>query len=493
MTIRPMRIAMLTPLPPARSGVAHYASMLLPAFRQPANGQPVDVHAFGSLAGYRRDAYDAAIYQLGNNPHHEFVYAEAMAHPGVVVLHDLVLHHLVVEMTLARGDVEGYVEALRANHGEAGAAWARGRAAGLHSEMGNFLLPASIAVANRSRAVIVHNRWAADRLASLGVTTPIHVIPHPYVPATYPDRAAIRTRLGLDAAARVVGLFGFLTSAKRSEIVLRAFAEARMRHPRLQLLVVGEPAPNIDVAALAADGITFTGYVGDDDFAAYYAAVDRLVNLRYPSAGETSGTLIRAFDAGKPVAVSDYAQFAELPDDCVTKIAFGNGEIDALRDFFTGPLDERAIAIAQRTWLEANARLDLTVAGYLRALAPRTAHASAAPSPHGVSRTLPLFPRLALLGIDRAPFAITVRNDGDATLRARTYGEPGYRLLVKLFDGETETYDRWLQLPGDLAPGATMRLALPELGAGARGTLALFHVIEGIPMLEPEAWTRVAL
>src|SRR5439155_26010690 len=124
-------------------------------------------------ADLRPATTDLRIYQLGNNPHHEFVYREAMAHPGVVVLHDVVLHHLIVEMTLARGDVEGYVTALRASHGEVGEAWARGRAAGLHSEMGNFLLPASVEIANRSHAVIVHNDWSAGRLRSFGVTTPI--------------------------------------------------------------------------------------------------------------------------------------------------------------------------------------------------------------------------------------------------------------------------------------------------------------------------------
>ena len=112
------------------------------------------------------------------------IYREAMASPGVIVLHDVVLHHLIVEMTLARGDADGYIAALEANHGPAGAAWALGRANGLHSEMGNFLLPASIDVANRSRAVIVHNRYAKERLESFGVTTPIHVVPHPYVMET---------------------------------------------------------------------------------------------------------------------------------------------------------------------------------------------------------------------------------------------------------------------------------------------------------------------
>ncbi len=331
--MRGQKIAVLTPLPPTRTGVAHYASMLLPALAQRA-----EVKAFETLDGYRREDYDAVIYQLGNNPHHEIMYAEAMREPGVIVLHDLVLHHLIVETTLARGDAEGYVAALEASHGPAGAAWARGRAAGLHSEMGNFLLPASVDVAKRSTAVIVHNQYARERLQSFGVETPIHVVPHPYVPAK--KQSFDRARLGLTADHRVIGFFGFLTSAKRAEVVLEAFRVARERDPRLVLLIVGEPAPDIDVRAIEGEGIVVTGYVADDEFPAYYAAADRLVNLRYPSAGETSGTLIRALDAGKPVAVSDYAQFAELPDDCVVKIPLGGDEVERVAEFFTHDLPD---------------------------------------------------------------------------------------------------------------------------------------------------------
>jgi glycosyltransferase involved in cell wall biosynthesis len=358
-----VNLAMLTPLPPTRSGVAHYASMLLPALAERAA-----VRAFDSLDGYRRDQYDNVIYQLGNNPHHEVMYAEAMREPGVVVLHDLVLHHLIVEMTLARGDVEGFVAALEANHGPAGVAWARGRAAGIHTEMGNFLLPASIEVARRAKAVIVHNEYARERLQSFGVTTPIHLVPHPYVPETRTfDRDALRTHLGIPHDARVLGFFGFLTSAKRAEVVLEAFRLARARDAKLALLIVGEPAPNIDPRTFEEEGIVMTGYVADDEFPAYYAAADRFVNLRYPSAGETSGTLIRALDAGKPVAVSDYAQFAELPDDCVVKIPFGEDEVQRLVSFFVDELDDPSRA--QRAWLEAHATLDKTVEGYLRAAA----------------------------------------------------------------------------------------------------------------------------
>src|SRR5581483_3754164 len=193
--VRSSQFRMLTPLPPAHTGVAHYASILIPALKK-----HIDLEV-GSDPSSASGEPRTAIYQLGNNIHHEWIYKAAMEHPGVIVLHDIVLHHLIVEATLARGDAAGYIAALAANHGAAGAAWARGRAEGMHSEMGNFLFPASIDIANRSRAVIVHNHYAADRLRSFGVTTPIHVVPHPYEPQHLPK----------GGRKFAIGLFGFLT------------------------------------------------------------------------------------------------------------------------------------------------------------------------------------------------------------------------------------------------------------------------------------------
>ena len=471
-----MKLAMYTPMPPTRTGVAHYASMLVRALRERVE---VDV-----VTDNRQPTTDNVFYQLGNNPHHEWIYKEAMQHPGVIVLHDIVLHHLIVEMTLARGDAAGYIAALEANHGAVGAAWGRGRAAGLHTEMGNFLLPASIDVANRSRAVIVHNRYSADRLRDLGVHTPIHVVPHPYEPQEGAEsrRDEIRAEHGFTSAQRVIGMFGFLTSAKRSEVVLEAFAQARDAMPDLRLLVVGDPAPNIDIIAFGAEGVTFTGYVPDEEFAAYFSAVDRLVNLRYPTAGETSGTLIRAFESGKPVAVSDYAQFAELPDDCAVKIPFGDAEIEALADFFQRDLADPSEP--QQEWLKRNARMELTVAGYLAAM-QGTSPQSPVPSPTGdrglgTVGSLRLFPELEFVGRDAT--SITIRNLGDVTLRARSYGEPGYHIVAN---------GRWLDLPGDVTPGASATIELPD---DLRDRpLDLFHAIQGIPAVDPKAWVRVAV
>src|SRR4051794_35948829 len=194
----------------------------------PALAKRVDLDVVSSPSALSTQHSALRIYQLGNNPHHEWVYVEAMRTPGIIVLHEIVMHHLIVEMTLARGDVDGYVAAMEANHGAAGAAGGRGRGGGLHSEMGNLLLPAPIEVARRSRGIIVHNEYAAERLRSFGVTTPIHVVVHPFEP--HPEanalREARRAQLGFASDERVIGFLGFVTAAKRPETVIEAFTRA---------------------------------------------------------------------------------------------------------------------------------------------------------------------------------------------------------------------------------------------------------------------------
>ena len=94
-------------------------------------------------------------------------------------------------------------------------------------------------------------------------------------------------------------------------------------------------------------------------------------------------------------------------------------------------------------------------------------------------RSLPLFVEMEVVAIARGE--ITLRNTGDFTILTRVYGQPSYRLIAN---------DRWIQLPRDLAPGETATVEVPYR-AGA--TLRLYHAIEGVPMLEPEAWHAATL
>ena len=53
--------------------------------------------------------FDAILYQIGNNPHHDFVYETALRHPGFVVLHEANLHHLIAHLTIRRDNWDAYV------------------------------------------------------------------------------------------------------------------------------------------------------------------------------------------------------------------------------------------------------------------------------------------------------------------------------------------------------------------------------------------------
>lgn len=495
-----MRIAMLTPLPPVRSGIAGYAAMLLPEMARRATvtavveqgewAAPDGVEVI-PFSRFRRRDFDAVIGQLGNNPHHDFIYGEAMREPLHAVLHDFVLHHLIVERTLAAGDAAGYEAALRASHGEGGAGFARARAKGLHEELGNFFYPASVELARRSRGLLVHNRWAAERLRDEGVTTPIVLVEHPIEerPLRTGARYTVRARLGVRPGERVIGMFGFVTGAKRPQAVFEAFARARRSSAKLRLLIVGEPAPNVDLDALArkfdlpSGSWNATGFVDDAAFEDHLEAADRIVNLRYPTAGEMSGPLVRIFRLGRPVAVTAVAQFLEFPDTLVTRIPLGEGEVEALASFMG---DDRLPdpSAAQQRWIAEHGSIAKSADAYLRALEG----ADDVPErPRVVPRSLPLLPRLSAGGFtatrlaDRLSIRFTLSNEGDAVHRAAVYGEPALRIVAKGFAGAEERFNAWLAPGGDLVPGGRIAMAA-ELGAVSPvDRIELYAAISEVP------------
>jgi hypothetical protein len=67
------------------------------------------------------------------------------------------------------------------------------------------------------------------------------------------------------------------------------------------------------------------GFAPIDDFTGYMAACDIVLNLRYPTVGESSGSLLRALGLGKAVLVSGIGRIPRVPDDDVPQSARGRG------------------------------------------------------------------------------------------------------------------------------------------------------------------------
>jgi len=319
-----VKVACYAPWPPAPTGVADYAASLLAALRR-----------LGRVEPDARDA-DVALYHLGNNQLHRGIYERALAEPGVVVLHDAVLHHFF----LGALDRAAYIDEFVYNYGE----WTRPLAAELWRKRAGsasgsryFDYPMLKRIAERSRAVVVHNPAAARMVRDHCPTAAVVEIPHlfaaPEPPADW-EVTKMRRRLAVSPLGFLFGVFGYLRESKRLFAILRAFARLHPVRPDARLLIAGSFV-SADLARavaplLRAPGIVRLPFLPERDFWRAARAVDACINLRSPAAGETSGIGIRLMGAGKPVLLTAAEENSRYPHTACLRIEPGLAEDDSL-------------------------------------------------------------------------------------------------------------------------------------------------------------------
>ncbi|MDQ6676712.1 MAG: glycosyltransferase family 4 protein, partial [Acidobacteriota bacterium] len=341
-------------MPPSPSGIADYSEALV---RELRNLNKVEVFSSAEKT-FHPAGFDAILYHLGNNPHHDFVYRAALRHPGVVVLHELNLHHLVTHLTVTQGDWDAYVAEAAYNGGEparARAEEARTLAVGPDYEG----VPMTRRILEQSKGVIVHSRFMEDQLRQSGYLGPLAVIPHgAWVEPV--DGAVYRAKLGLDDDVPLFGAFGYLKPYKRIGESLRAFRRLVKEVPEAKMILVGEPHPEFPVASLISSlglqaHVRVLGFTPIADFAGYIAACGVVLNLRFPTVGESSGSLLRALGLGRAVLVSDLGSFAEFPDAICLKVPVDRCEEDVLFGYMkllaTRPDLAQAMGARAREWV----------------------------------------------------------------------------------------------------------------------------------------------
>jgi glycosyltransferase involved in cell wall biosynthesis len=323
-----VKVAYYSPMPPERTGIADYSAHLVPEL-----AKRVELHV--QKRGRRRAPrdVDVCVYHVGNNPEaHGWIVEALRARPGVVVLHEFVLHHLVAGLTLARRDVATYLQAMEREAGLVGRLLALGvvdRCVPPLWESRPEDFPLAGLVLDEATALVVHSHYVERRAREAGYEGPVSVIPHP----AWAPPAVEPAELG---DGLVIGCLGHINPEKRIPQLLEAFALVREQVPETRLLLAGPVAPRFDLDArlerigLPDGALIREGYVEGSRFDALMAACDVCVNLRAPTMGETSGSAIRALSLGKPLVVSDVGWFSELPDSVAAKIAPDEREVDVL-------------------------------------------------------------------------------------------------------------------------------------------------------------------
>jgi glycosyltransferase involved in cell wall biosynthesis len=367
------RLAFLSPLPPAGTGIADYSAdvlgLLAPEYELElfhdqqavdASRLPRGIAAFPVSEFRGRHAerpYDLAIYQMGNGAAHAFLYDPLARVPGMLVLHDLVLHHsrarAFLDSPAARAYAADPADVRRRDAAREDVEAYRAEATYTYPAHGDRLVEAHLATVGdllpyayplfripveASRLTVAHNAFMAAAIKEEVPGAPVMQVTMP-VTATRVALAAVadlRRRLRIGADELVVGCFGLLTREKRIETVARAVARAAAALPRIRFLLVGPIPRTADLLKMVqrlglADRTVITGRVPFGDLATHMEAADLAVHLRYPTARETSAALLRVMAQGRPTIVSDLEHLAEIPAHTVRRVDVADEEGEVLR------------------------------------------------------------------------------------------------------------------------------------------------------------------
>lgn len=336
-----MKVAWFSPLPPAHSDIANFTARLAgllmerysarfftdaaTGFQEPAAGTTYPA-ALGAVAAGLvpvLNTFDVPVYNLGNHPgffaHTWFL---SQRKPGLVVLHDLKLHHFFEGIYRERlGDQSTYLKLLRRYHGSLG--YEAGLAYWQQEVSVDFMaehFPMTAWAVEGALGIVVHTPHAL-RVVQAQTEIPVILVPLPYPRRAVPATGELpSTELSENRRARLV-IFGYLNVNRRIIEFLTALA-AMPERARFEVQIFGEMQhrseieSTLDALALRQQ-VTLHGYVSEETLESGLAWADLAVNLRYPSMGEASGSQLRLWDHALPSLVTLTEGYAALPADAV--------------------------------------------------------------------------------------------------------------------------------------------------------------------------------
>lgn len=370
----PLHLGIVGPLPPSPTGPATYVANLLPALERRCKvtcfvedvGAVEPAIRSRATVRHLEERFNAGcdllLYHLANNPLHASTLDAAMSGPpGMVVLHDASIHHLLTDHLVGKGDLDAHRAWLRSAHAVRGDALGAIRRWG-GTEIEQFVFDALTPVLERHRACMVHNTFAAGVVHHRSPGLPVFTIPH--FAACLDQTLEPHPGFGQPGDV-VIAHLGFVTRPKRYELLCRAVHELVDLGYPVHLAFLGEDHTRGDLATVLhrfglAERTTVTGWLDDAAFSAAVSAVDVAVSLRWPHVGESSGTLATLLAAGKPVVVEAIGSWREVPEGAVVRTRSSSVEdlAEALESMVASTEGRARVGAAAREYATTTLHLD---------------------------------------------------------------------------------------------------------------------------------------
>lgn len=358
-------IAILTPWPEQETGIANFQYKLVPYLQK---YYMVDIFTdalkhnckkYNNIGFYGiedfvklKGKYKHVLYEVGNNvDFHKEIFEQLESHKGVAEIHDYILTPFFFHAYFLKGNKGKFKEELKTGYGDAGVKEFHNCERSLRQPDMN-LFPMSHTVAKCANKVILHNHWSVEQL---GVKN-ARVIPLPCFDKEQFEKDEMQKLISQIKANYkvekeiIIGCFGWVNANKRPQIIIKAINELIQLNYDVKLFFWGKAADNI-VSNLAKemniqDSVCISGYLNREEYAAALNMTDIVINLRYPSMGESSGTLCEAFKYGKAVIVSDLNQYKEFPDEVCWKVPICDQEQALLTEYLKCLIEKKDVRAA---------------------------------------------------------------------------------------------------------------------------------------------------
>lgn len=368
-----LKIANVTPLLPAQSGISSYAHEAVPAMSKFADIVSVtgqneiddveillrsDVIKPAELVE-RSAEFDVIVYHIGNSHFHWRDMAILQHTPGIVVLHDPFLSGVVTSECYNANDPIALFRAYDSAHGLHVAIATMQRPFEQISSMSKWLL--SFWAVNPATSVLVHSEYAKTLLTEqygCYINEKTKVINFP-LQAPFPAEKHVAKRmLGIADNEIVVCSFGFIAPIKGSEEIVDGWIRAvRQSGLLLRLVLIGRPASVVFghqlrervARAGLADQFLITGFADSELYQRYLNVADVAIQLRRFGRGESSWTTAECLLHGIPTITCENGSLAELQRDAVHMLPnqFTSADVANALQALAQNSDERS-ALSQR-------------------------------------------------------------------------------------------------------------------------------------------------
>jgi glycosyltransferase involved in cell wall biosynthesis len=343
------RLAFVSPLPPLRSGISDYSASLLPLLadeyeidvivdQETISSDWVRAHCQIKSAEWLKTHslnYDRVLYHFGNSPFHSYMIDLLDSVPGIVVLHDFYLGHL-----MNKHHNEDVTSNLYLSHGYK--ALRDNESIELASQS-IWTYPHNYQVINSATSVIVHAKHSielAKQFYHASVSDDWHVIPLLRETAVKTAKQEARARLGIPDNAFIVCSFGLTGALKLHDRIVSAWSMATIANDKKAHLIFvgendqgeyGEQLNQFIQSQTSPSHLSITGWVDQRTYTDYLCAADLAIQLRTQSRGETSAAVLDCMNYGLVTIVNANGTMAELPSECVHLLA-DDFELQTLAD-----------------------------------------------------------------------------------------------------------------------------------------------------------------